>query len=324
MQGLLIRILNHAIERKVTDIHFMLKDQCQVLFRLNGSLKEYETFDNEKGSKLINYIRYISHIDINYHLKPQTGNYNYVTQDKEYYLRVSSLPGIGVDSLVVRILNNHLPLNLDNLSFLKETKKFLKNILNYNHGLFVVSGPTGSGKSTTLYTLLDAINQQGGRNIVSLEDPIEIKKDYCLQIQLNEMIGITYHDSLKQILRHDPDVIMIGEIRDQLTANLAITSALTGHLVLTTVHASDTVSTIKRLINLGVMQIDLEELLIGIISQRMLFHHDKPVLLSEHLTKQQILEYFNNQTFTYTNFKNNLSLLMKQGYLDKEEIKWQL
>ena len=178
------------------------------------------------------------------------------------------LPGKDIDSIVVRILNNHRNLSLDELTVFKDVKDFLNQIVKLNAGLFIVSGATGSGKSTTLYTLLDTINKFEQKNIVTLEDPIEIKKSYCLQIQINDKLGITYNNSLKQILRHDPDVIMIGEIRDEQTARLAITCALTGHLVLTTIHSSNCLTTIRRLLNLGVLKIDVEDVLIGVMAQK--------------------------------------------------------
>lgn len=320
MKDLFEKIIDQALSRKITDIHILLKKECQILFRDCGDLLKYDTLDNQEGVKLLNYIRFISNIDMNNRLNPQTGNYSYTFKRKTYFLRISSLPGLDVDSIVIRILNNHDSLTLENLSKLDEVNNYLKKIISYDAGLFIVSGPTGSGKSTTLYTLIDSINNVSCKNIVTLEDPIEIYKDYCLQIQLNEKLGINYHSSLKQILRHDPDIIMIGEIRDKETAKLAITCALTGHLVLTTIHANNCINTIKRLLNLEINQIDLEDVLLGVISQRMLFTYNKAVVLSEYITRTEIISYFMTQDPNYTSFKENANHLIERGFTNYEVV----
>lgn len=322
MNDLFEKIINHALAKKTTDIHILLKDNCNISFRILGELQKYTTLQSNLGSKLINYIRFKSNIDINYHLKPQTGHLNFLLNNQVYYLRVSSLPGNDVDSMVIRILNNHDTISLDELSVFDYTKDILRDIIERPSGLFIVSGATGSGKSTTLYTLLDEINKVSKKNIVTLEDPIEIKKDYCLQIQLNEQMGITYEDSLKQILRHDPDVIMIGEIRDKKTAKLAITCALTGHLVLTTIHASDCVSSIKRLINLEVLELDIKEVLVGIMSQKMLYNKslNKPVILSEIMNKKNLFNYFEFNQLEHLTFKDNAKYLVENKLVDNKQV----
>lgn len=322
MNDLLEKILNHAISYKTSDIHFLLKEQCTILFRQNGKLKPYDILNYSLGTKLINYIRFKSNIDINYQLKPQTGHINYQFNKKTYHLRISSLPGKDVDSLVIRILNNHHELTLDKLTIFPDVKNFLWHIVTLNSGLFIVSGATGSGKSTTLYTLLDTINQKYHKNIVTLEDPIEVNKPYCLQIQINEKLGITYDNSLKQILRHDPDVIMIGEIRDEQTAKLAITCALTGHLVLTTIHSSNCLTTIRRLLNLGVLKIDIEEVLVGIMSQKILYSNsrEEPILLPEFLNRTMINSFFQNNQINYVTFKENAKYLLEQNIVSSEQL----
>lgn len=322
MNDLFEKIMNHAIAYKTSDIHILLKHHCTISFRQHGDLVIYNTLEYQIGIKLINYIRFKSNIDVNYCLKPQTGNLNYIYEGCTYYLRISSLPGKDVDSIVIRILNNHRELALNELTLFRDTKKFLEQIVKLNSGLFIVSGATGSGKSTTLYTILDTINQRYQKNIVTLEDPIEVKKDYCLQIQINEKLGITYNNSLKQILRHDPDIIMIGEIRDEQTARLAITCALTGHLVLTTIHSSNCITTIRRLLNLGVLKIDVEDVLVGVMAQKMLYHKKKhiPVILPEYLDKKMISAFFNHQSFNYRTFKDNAKYLIDKDVVNYQQI----
>lgn len=322
MNDLFEKIINHAISYKTSDIHFLLKQQCIISFRQNGRLTQYDVLDYNVGIKLINYIRFKSNIDINYQLMPQTGHINYTYENKIYYLRVSSLPGKDIDSIVVRILNNHRNLSLDELTVFKDVKDFLNQIVKLNAGLFIVSGATGSGKSTTLYTLLDTINKFEQKNIVTLEDPIEIKKSYCLQIQINDKLGITYNNSLKQILRHDPDVIMIGEIRDEQTARLAITCALTGYLVLTTIHSSNCLTTIRRLLNLGILKIDVEDVLIGVMAQKILYQKSshEPIILVEYLNRTMIKHFFKEGYVKYTTFKDNAKYLLDNDLVDQKQL----
>lgn len=322
MDDLYEKILNHAIDCKTSDIHILMKHQCTISFRQHGDLVYYDTLEYELGTKLMNFIRFKSNIDINYRLKPQTGHLNYQFNGKIYYLRISSLPGKDVDSIVIRILNNHQSLSLEEITIFSDTTNFLKQIVTLDSGLFIVSGATGSGKSTTLYTLLDTINRIYQKNIVTLEDPIEIKKSYCLQIQINDKLGITYSNSLRQILRHDPDVIMIGEIRDEQTARLAITCALTGHLVLTTIHSSNCLTTIRRLLNLGVLKIDVEDVLIGVMSQKMLYQKDEhtPLILPEFLDHEKIKKFFECQTVDYKTFKDNAQYLLDNNLVEYKQV----
>ena len=238
MDELFEKIIYHALSHHATDIHMKLDQKLEIQFRVLGKLEHYICYDFDIGQKMINYIKYKSFINVNYKLVPQTGAFHYFIDNHIYFLRVSLLPGEHFESIVIRILNNHEPLTINELSLVKGFSVFLASICRQTSGLFLVSGATGSGKSTTLYAMLDRLIEMGGKNIVTLEDPIEMIKEHCLQIEMNEDLGINYHDSLRQILRHDPDVIMIGEIRDEKTAALAITCALTGHLVLSNIHAS--------------------------------------------------------------------------------------
>ena len=210
-------------------------------------------------------------------------------------------------------------LSLENISKDIHVYQFLKQIVQKDSGLFVISGATGSGKSTTLYAILDAINKMYKKNIITLEDPIEINKDYCLQIEIDDRKGISYHESLKQILRHDPDVIMVGEVRDEKTAQLALTCALTGHLVLTTIHASNCINTIKRLENLNISSLDLEDVLLGIMTQKMRFNEKKEVfILSEYIDQKNLLKYFDRKKIDYYDFSKAACTLKNVGVLNEK------
>lgn len=314
MHELFERIIYNALVQGATDIHLQSKNKGTIEFRIYGQIHLFEQIDNEEMIRLINYIRYISKIDLNYHLQPQTGHYRYSYDHQSYHLRISNLVGKDNQTLVIRILNNHPYISLSNISHLHEVKQFLKSIVDRQHGLFIISGATGSGKSTTLYAMLDEINHQYHKNIITIEDPIEIDKDYCLQIEINEKKGINYEKSLKQILRHDPDIIMIGEIRDQTTAALALTCSLTGHLVLTTIHASHCINTIKRLLNLGISKLDLSDVLIGVMTQQI--HYDKQdhlVVISEFMTEEEIHHYIIDNFIEYFDFNHAKKRLNQEG-----------
>ncbi len=314
------KILYRAIKKNVTDIHFYLKDNLKISMRRYGILSHYDTFDKEKGSKLLNFIKYKSYINLNYKLLPQTGQFTFIIDQQKYELRVSYLPSLEFESIVIRILNNHSRLTLDEITPLSQIRNYLYQLTKKRNGLFVVSGATGSGKSTTLYTLIDMFIKEGGLNIISIEDPIEMRKEGCLQIELNEKIGINYHDTLKQILRHDPDIIMVGEIRDELTAQICLTCALTGHLVLTTIHSSNAYLTLKRLMNLSFSSTDLEDVLIGILCQRLRYDrkNDNVVVLGELLEKKQIHDILLNNSYDYSTFKDNAKILIEDMRYDKE------
>ena len=325
MNELFEKMIYRALNQNATDIHLLLKKDLKIQFRIFGELKKYEVMENERGYKLMNFIKYRSMIHTNYRLMPQTGNISINMNQKTYFLRVSYLPSLEFESIVIRILNNHELRSIEELTYQKEIQDYLYWLSLQNSGLFFISGATGSGKSTTLYTLLKQILSGARKNIITIEDPIEIHLDGCLQIELNEKIGITYHDTLKQILRHDPDVIMIGEIRDEKTAKIALTCALTGHLVLTTIHASNAPLSMKRLMNLGIHEADILDVVIGVISQRMKYdiQNKQAIVLSELMKKKDIEQYLKEHTCSYLSFQKAALKLVNLGFnqaLFKEEL----
>lgn len=328
MDDLFNKIIFRALSQKATDIHFTLMKQLSIQFRIFGELRQYEFLEYDKGSKVINYIKYKSMINTNYKLMPQTGHFYIEIQNKQYDLRISYLPSAHFESIVIRILNNHEILSIDKLTHQCDVKDYLYWLVHQETGLFLISGATGSGKSTTLYTLIKEISRYGNKNIITIEDPIEVHIEGCLQIELNEKVGITYHDTLKQILRHDPDVIMIGEIRDEKTAKIAVTCALTGHLVLTTIHASNASLSMKRLMNLGVSQVDIIDIMLGAISQRIKFdkENEKVIVLSEFMTKKHIIDYIEKNRHSYLSFKDQAKHLINNGmseYLFDRELSYE-
>ena len=316
MEELFDKMFYRALKRKATDIHLVLKEQLSIRFRIFGDLKKYEDIDKVIGRKLMNYIKYKSSINTNYKLLPQTGDFSVIVHQKEFFLRVSYLPSQEFESIVIRILNNHKVLKINELTYLKNIQDFLYWLTRQSTGLFLIGGATGSGKSTTLYTVLKEIIRLHNKNIITIEDPIEMHLQDCLQIELNETLGITYHNTLKQILRHDPDVIMIGEIRDEQTAKIAITCALTGHLVLTTIHASNAPLLLKRLMNLGISQVDIIDVVIGAISQKMIYdkENERVIVLSELMNQLEIKNYLEKDCLNYINFSDQAEQLISQGF----------
>ena len=269
MDELFETIFFKALKADSTDIHFKLTDHLSIQFIVFGELQPYQEYEKTTGAKIMNYLKYKSFINVNYKMVPQTGAFHYYLNEHIYFLRVSYLPGMDFESIVIRILNNHENITINEISEIDDFTFYLNEVCYQKSGLFLVAGATGSGKSTTLYAILDKIIEMGGRNVVTLEDPIEIVKEHCLQIEMNESMGIDYYNSLKQILRHDPDVIMIGEIRDSETAKIAIRSSITGHLVLSTLHTNDTVASITRLKDMGIDLYLISASLVGVISQRL-------------------------------------------------------
>ncbi|WP_050635698.1 ATPase, T2SS/T4P/T4SS family [Candidatus Stoquefichus sp. SB1] len=319
MDELFDKVMYRALKMKATDIHMVLKDCLYIRFRLFGKLKNYDCLENDLGSKLMNYIKYRALINTNYRLLPQTGDFSTTIHQKEYFLRISYLPSQNFESIVIRILNNHEIGTIEQLSYQDDIIHYLMWLTKQESGLFLISGATGSGKSTTLYTVLKEIIRHDNKNVITIEDPIEMQLENCLQIELNEKLGITYQDTLKQILRHDPDIIMIGEIRDVTTAKIAITCALTGHLVLTTIHASNALLSLKRLMNLEVNEIDICDVVIGAMSQRMKYDskNQRVIVLSEYMNKEEIFSYFQNHETNYSTFAKQAQKLINQGF-DRE------
>lgn len=315
MKLFLEKILFHAIEQNATDIHINLKENLNISFRILGKMVMYKDYDYENGVKLINYIKYKAHINTNDKIASMSGEFNTRINNHVYYFRVSSLPTKKFLSIVIRILYTDKHVDINHLSPCKEITSFLKSIKNYRNGLFIISGPTGSGKSTTLYSLIRYINHDKKLNVISIEDPIEIILDECLQIEINEDLGITYVNTLKQILRHDPDIIVIGEIRDEHTANMAVRCALSGHLVLATIHSSNVLTSLQRLLNMDISQFDLESVIYGILSQRMIYDYEKSLsfMIGEYINHQQCLRYLKTKNLDYKNFDYYINKLIQSG-----------
>lgn len=265
-------LLKQAVYFTATDIHITpRKYNYQIHFRLHGLLAPIQSIPFQAGERLISHLKFMASIDISEKRKPQSGSFEVNLDNQLIALRISTLPtSLAKESLVIRILPQEQSFILEKMSLFPTTSFILQSFMQHAHGMLIFTGPTGSGKSTTMYTVAEHCAVKLNRRVVTLEDPVEQHNDALLQVQLNEKAGITYTTGLKAILRHDPDVIIIGEIRDAETARIAIRAALTGHLVLTSLHTRDAKGAIYRLLEFGIKHQDIEQTLIGITAQRLI------------------------------------------------------
>lgn len=267
---LLNLILLQAIKDHSSDIHFEpFEKEFKVRYRVDGVLYEMMPPPLHLALGLISRIKVMSNLDISETRLPQDGRILLSIGGKPVDLRVSTLPTMFGESVVMRILDRSVvSLDLENLGLREDEFNLLKNIINLPHGIIIVTGPTGSGKTTTLYSCLNFVNEIKYK-IITTEDPVEYDLEGIMQCQINEDIGVTYAACLRSILRQDPDIILVGEIRDLETSQIAIEAALTGHIVFTTLHTNDAPSAITRMIDLGVEPFLITATLEAVIGQRL-------------------------------------------------------
>ncbi len=263
-------ILTRAVESRASDIHLEpFADELKVRYRIDGVLHEIDTAPKKLQAALMSRIKIMAKLDIAERRLPQDGRIRLKIGEKEIDLRVSTVPVLHGESLVMRILDREdIVIDLNRLGFPERMLAAFQRLIAKPNGIILVTGPTGSGKTTTLYGALDKINSPE-KKIITVEDPIEYQLKGINQIQTKPQIGLTFANALRHIVRQDPDVIMIGEIRDLETAEIAIQSALTGHLVLSTLHTNDAPSAVTRLLDLGVENFLLASTIRGILAQRL-------------------------------------------------------
>jgi general secretion pathway protein E len=263
-------IITNALETRASDIHIEpFENRLIVRYRIDGVLHEIESPPRKLAPAVISRVKIMANLDIAERRLPQDGRIRLRAQGKEIDLRVSTVPTMHGESVVMRILDKGgVALDFKRLGFEDDTLKSFLDVLLEPHGILLVTGPTGSGKTTTLYTALDRLNKPDVK-ILTVEDPVEYQMPGINQIQVKPQIDLTFANALRSIVRQDPDVIMIGEIRDLETAQIAVQSALTGHLVLSTVHTNDAPSTVNRLLDMGVEDYLLTSTVIGIQAQRL-------------------------------------------------------
>ncbi len=265
------RIIAEAIHSRASDVHLEPEESnIAVRYRIDGVLRRAMLLPRVAGLPLVSRVKIMAQLDIADRLRPQDGRARVSVNGHRVDLRISTLPSAGGEKVVLRILDQRTTaLALDALGLVPSELTRIRQLLEAREGLVLVTGPTGSGKTTTLYAMLKLL-QERGLNIVSVEDPVEYRVPGIVQVQVNEKAGLSFPVALRSILRQDPDVVLIGEIRDRETAAIAMQAALTGHLVLSTLHTNDAVSAVARLLDLGVERFKLAGALRGVIAQRLL------------------------------------------------------
>ncbi len=291
---LMIYIIKNAIIKNASDIHIEAEeDGAVVRFRVFGKLREFVDFDYEIFNALASRIKLEAKMDVSEKRKPQDGGFSLKLDNNSFDFRVSTLPTIWGESIVIRILDKRNILKkLDDIGITSKNLSLLRNALSKPNGIFLVTGPTGSGKSTTLYASLNEIAKPDVK-VITVEDPVEYKLHGIQQVQVNPRAGITFASALRSILRQDPDIIMIGEIRDLETLEIAIKAALTGHLVLSTLHTNDSVSAINRMIDMGAEPFMVAAALVGVEAQR-LIRTNCPYCLEPYKPSEAYLEPIKN------------------------------
>jgi general secretion pathway protein E len=264
------RLIFNAVDQQASDIHLEpFEDEFKVRYRIDGVLHEVESPPKRLQAAITSRVKIMAKLDIGERRLPQDGRIKMKIGNKEIDFRISTIPTLHGESVVMRILDREtLVLELEKLGFPQEILLDYKNLILQPYGMILVCGPTGSGKTSTLYTTLARINSSE-KKIITLEDPIEYQLKGVNQIQVNPKIGLTFAGGLRSIVRQDPDIILVGEIRDAETAKIAVQSALTGHLLFSTLHTNDACGAITRLLEMGVESFLLNSTLLGALSQRL-------------------------------------------------------
>ena len=263
-------MIEQAVRQRTSDIHIEpMEKQVRIRYRIDGTLYERMVYSERLLSAIVARIKIIGGMDISEKRKPQDGRITQIVDRQEYDIRVSVLPTVHGEKVVMRLTSkNALTLDKKRLGFDDTELEVFDHILKNPHGILLVTGPTGSGKSTTLYTALSELNVEDV-NIITVEDPVEANIDGINQVQVNPKANLTFASALRSILRQDPDIIMIGEIRDSETAQIAVQASITGHLVVSTLHTNSAASTVTRLADMGIEPYLIADSVVGIIAQRL-------------------------------------------------------
>jgi len=259
-----------GVKDRASDVHIEPnKMGLLIRFRIDGILHDIRTLPNTIKSAVISRIKILAKMDIAERRLPQDGRFQVKFGTREVDLRVSTIPTVFGEKVVLRLLDKSKGLiRLEQLGFIPEQLKEFELIISKSYGIILLTGPTGSGKTTTLYAALNEINSKD-KNIITVEDPVEYKLNRVNQIQIKPKINLTFANTLRSILRQDPDIIMVGEIRDSETAQIAVQAALTGHLVFSTLHTNDASSALTRLIDMDIETFLISSSVIGVIAQRL-------------------------------------------------------
>jgi len=311
--SLVNNLIGYAFSSRASDIHIEpLEKEILVRFRIDGVLREIMRLPKEFLDPIIARIKVISNLQLDEHFRPQDGRFKTKISDFEFDIRVAIMPTLYGEKAVLRILSGAVkPTSLDELGMVSPLKEIVLDAIKKTFGMILVTGPTGSGKTTTLYTIINILNKPEV-NIVTIEDPIEYAIPYVNQTQVNPKVGLNFAVGLRAFLRQDPDIIMVGEIRDTETADVAVQAALTGHLVLSTLHTNDAPTAIPRLIDLGIPHYLVADSLTLILAQRLVRKICPDCIVSEEVSeykKKIILEQLKALEVpqeTFEEYKNKL------------------
>ncbi len=264
------QLIEAAIDKRASDIHLEPQESgLRIRLRIDGALYDYQVIDQRIMNQVISRIKVLSHIDIAEKRAPHDGKYTIVYHNRPIDLRISTFPTTFGEKIVIRILDRtaHM-IALEKIGFAQDVLDQFLEVIKKPHGFILVTGPTGSGKTTTLYSVLSLLNDPQ-KNIITLEDPVEYHLEGVTQGHINPEAGFTFERGMRALLRQDPNILMVGEIRDQQTAQIAIEAALTGHLVLSTLHTNDAPSAFMRLIDMGIEPFLITASLTGVVAQRL-------------------------------------------------------
>ena len=263
-------IITGAIDAKASDIHIEPQEpDMRVRYRIDGLLHDEISIPSSAQQGVVSHIKVRAEMDISEKRVPQDGHISTTYEGREYDLRISSLPAVGGEKIVIRILDKSSnKWSLDEVVTSADDNQKFRSLIKNPYGMILLTGPTGSGKTTTLYSVLQLLNTPE-KNIVTIEDPVEYRLSGITQIQVKPVAGMTFASALRSILRQDPDIVLIGEIRDLETAEIAVSAALTGHLVLSTLHTNDAAGAISRLVNIGIPPFLVASALLGTVAQRL-------------------------------------------------------
>lgn len=325
MEDLLYDLISYAIEKNASDIHFICsKNDLKIQLRCQNQM--LDMYQDIWKPSFFEYLKFISKMDLTNPFVPQSGQFKFNFCGKDIFCRFSVIYNHQIQTGVLRLLNNSALIGLEDLSLWHEDLDFFKSLLYLRQGLVISCGPTNSGKTTTLHALLHEIALLGKHKVVSLEDPIEIEDSNYLQLQINESMGFSYDVGIEQLLRHDPDVICIGETRNAYTAQMMVRAALTGHFVLTTLHAKNGLECLSRLMNLGINKIDLYNVVTGVFSQRLYSSKNGKVCVYEILTQKDIQFMLDHQKYPdkVKTLQDKIREGFKKGYIQDEQAKYDL
>lgn len=319
------QLILEAVQQSISDIHILpLKGVYAVYFRFHGEMAFHAEQSLEWGKRLISYFKFLANLDVGEKRKPQSGAIHYQIGEGQVELRLSTITNVNlIETLVIRVIRQPSKKNTQIQAYFPQEIVSLRRLIRRKSGLILFSGPVGSGKTTTIYQLLRERMADEVLQIITMEDPVEIIEEQFLQTEVNIRSGITYEALIKASLRHHPDILLIGEIRDEETAKMVIRGALTGHLMIATIHAKNALGVIGRLQELAITDQQISQTLIGIISQRLVpcitqIQNGRAAIM-EILVGDQLKQVLNTQEVQFNDINQQLRKAWAYGYISTQD-----